>query len=275
MGTRYLASIDGSRYSPFHRQPSMIFDRVEEPAMQHPVVIIGAGPIGLAAAANAAERDLDFVVLEAGGDAGAAISEWAHVRLFSAWRELVDPAARRLLEAAGTWTRAGGGRLPDRWRVARAVPSPVGRPGGRLSRRHSALRRQGDRREPCRTRPARRQRPRERPVRRTRRDAVGSRAPAGRRGRGCVRHLDPAEPARRRRLPRCGRAGERRAHQLRDPRPHRPDGGRPVRREARRGRRQGRLGPRSADRPDQTRPPRQRSGSAHAGVVAAATSQPR
>ena len=70
--------------------------------MQHPVVIIGAGPIGLAAAAHAAERDLDFVVLEAGVDAGAAIGEWAHVRLFSAWRELVDPAARRLLATADT-----------------------------------------------------------------------------------------------------------------------------------------------------------------------------
>ena len=40
-----------------------------------------------------------FVVLEAGPDAGAAVGEWAHVRLFSAWRELIDPAARRLLEA--------------------------------------------------------------------------------------------------------------------------------------------------------------------------------
>lgn len=72
--------------------------------MRNPVVIIGAGPIGLAAAAHAAERDMDFVVLEAGSGAAWAISEWAHVRLFSAWRELVDPAARRLLEAAGTWT---------------------------------------------------------------------------------------------------------------------------------------------------------------------------
>ncbi len=72
--------------------------------MQYPLVIIGAGPIGLAAAANAAERDMDFIVLEAGSDAGAAIAEWAHVRLFSAWRELIDPAAGRLLEAAGTWT---------------------------------------------------------------------------------------------------------------------------------------------------------------------------
>ena len=72
--------------------------------MQHPVVVIGAGPIGLAAASHAAERGMSFVVLEAGRDAGAAIGEWAHVRLFSAWRELIDPAARRLLEASRTWT---------------------------------------------------------------------------------------------------------------------------------------------------------------------------
>ncbi|MCW2760131.1 MAG: Ferredoxin--NADP reductase [Marmoricola sp.] len=71
--------------------------------MQHPVVIIGAGPVGLAAAANAAERGMDFVVLEAGTDAGASIGHWAHVRLFSAWRELIDPAARRLLEAGSAW----------------------------------------------------------------------------------------------------------------------------------------------------------------------------
>lgn len=71
--------------------------------MQHPVIIIGAGPIGLAAAANAAERGLPFVVLERGADAGAAVGDWAHVRLFSAWAELIDPAARRLLDAAGDW----------------------------------------------------------------------------------------------------------------------------------------------------------------------------
>lgn len=72
--------------------------------MSHPLVIIGAGPIGLAAAAHAAERHMDFVVLEAGRDAGAAVGEWSHVRLFSAWRELMDPAAQRLLDSDGTWT---------------------------------------------------------------------------------------------------------------------------------------------------------------------------
>ena len=86
--------------------------------MNYPIVIIGAGPIGLAAAANAAERGLDFVVLEAGADAGATVAEWSHVRLFSAWSELIDPAARRLLAAAGTWTVPDGERLPDRWRMA-------------------------------------------------------------------------------------------------------------------------------------------------------------
>jgi len=92
--------------------------------MQHPVVIIGAGPIGLAAAANAVERGMDFVVLEAGREAGAAVGEWAHVRLFSSWSELIDPAARRLLDAAGTWTAPDDGAYPTggEWRRAYLRP---------------------------------------------------------------------------------------------------------------------------------------------------------
>jgi len=92
--------------------------------MEHPLVIIGAGPIGLAAAANAAERGMDFVVLEAGHAAAAAVGEWAHVRLFSAWRELIDPAARRLLEAAGTWIAPDESAYPtgQDWRAAYLMP---------------------------------------------------------------------------------------------------------------------------------------------------------
>ena len=92
--------------------------------MQHPVVVIGAGPIGLAAASHAAERGMSFVVLEAGRDAGAAIGEWAHVRLFSAWRELIDPAARGLLEASGTWTAPDEDAYPTggEWREAYLQP---------------------------------------------------------------------------------------------------------------------------------------------------------
>jgi len=68
-----------------------------------PVAIIGAGPIGLAAAANLVEREIPFAVFEAGAKPAAAVRAWGHIRLFSPWRHLIDPAARRLLEASG-WT---------------------------------------------------------------------------------------------------------------------------------------------------------------------------
>ena len=73
-----------------------------------PVVVIGAGPQGIAAAAHLVRRDIPVVVLEAGPTAAAAVTEWAHVRLFSAWPELVDAAARDLLEPTG-WTAPGSG----------------------------------------------------------------------------------------------------------------------------------------------------------------------
>jgi thioredoxin reductase len=76
-----------------------------------PVVVIGAGPVGLAAAAELAERGIDFIVLESGGIAGAAISAWGHVRLFSPWRYNIAPAARRLLES-DNWTAPDLHALP-------------------------------------------------------------------------------------------------------------------------------------------------------------------
>ena len=79
--------------------------------MPHPVVIIGAGPIGLAAAAHLTERGLPFLVLEAGSAAGAAINDWGHTRLFSPWQYNVDAAAGRLLEAQG-WTAPDDDALP-------------------------------------------------------------------------------------------------------------------------------------------------------------------
>lgn len=66
-----------------------------------PVVVIGAGPVGLSAAAHLTGRGVPVVVLEAGPSAGASVVEWGHVRLFSPWSELVDPAAERLLANPG------------------------------------------------------------------------------------------------------------------------------------------------------------------------------
>lgn len=82
------------------------------PTAATPLVVVGAGPIGLAAAAHATERGLPLVVLEAGDQVGAAVSEWGHVRLFSPWSELVDPAAARLLGAAG-WSAPDPAGLPS------------------------------------------------------------------------------------------------------------------------------------------------------------------
>ncbi|WP_245310243.1 FAD-dependent oxidoreductase, partial [Bradyrhizobium jicamae] len=65
------------------------------------VAIIGAGPVGLAAAAHVLERGLEPIVLEAGDNVGHAMRQWGHVKLFSPWEYNVDKAAARLLAAAG------------------------------------------------------------------------------------------------------------------------------------------------------------------------------
>ncbi|GAB7045450.1 NAD(P)-binding domain-containing protein [Catenuloplanes indicus] len=82
-----------------------------------PVVVIGAGPVGLAAAAHLHERQLPFLVLEAGDGPAAAVRQWAHVRLFSPWRYNVDAAAKRLLEEAG-WTAPDPEKLPTGGQLA-------------------------------------------------------------------------------------------------------------------------------------------------------------
>ncbi|GAB14292.1 putative oxidoreductase [Arthrobacter globiformis NBRC 12137] len=71
-----------------------------ESAKNLPVAVIGAGPVGLAAAAHLLERGLEPLILEAGTSAGAAIEQWRHIRLFSPWRFNIDAAAVRLLEAS-------------------------------------------------------------------------------------------------------------------------------------------------------------------------------
>ncbi|MFB6888584.1 NAD(P)-binding domain-containing protein [Kitasatospora sp. NPDC056327] len=77
-----------------------------------PVVVVGAGPIGLAAAAHLIEQGIEPLVLEAGPSAATAVREWAHVRLFSPWAEVVDPAAEKLLAPTG-WVRPDGAAYPS------------------------------------------------------------------------------------------------------------------------------------------------------------------
>ncbi|MFJ4001026.1 NAD(P)-binding domain-containing protein [Streptomyces parvus] len=77
-----------------------------------PVAVIGAGPSGLAAAAHLLDQGIEPLVLEAGQQAGAAVREWAHVRLFSTWGEVIDPVAEKLLASTG-WTRPDPDTYPS------------------------------------------------------------------------------------------------------------------------------------------------------------------
>jgi thioredoxin reductase len=76
-----------------------------------PVVVIGGGPVGLAAAAHLVSRGKTPVVLEAGASIGASVLKWGHVRMFSPWKYNVDKTAREMLEAAG-WRHPEPEQLP-------------------------------------------------------------------------------------------------------------------------------------------------------------------
>jgi thioredoxin reductase len=70
---------------------------VPRPNQQLPTVVIGAGPIGLAAAAHLVARGHRPLILEAGARVGASMRSWGHVRMFSPWKYNIDTVARALL----------------------------------------------------------------------------------------------------------------------------------------------------------------------------------
>lgn len=76
-----------------------------------PLVVIGAGPIGLAAAAHALSRSLTPVVFEAGASVGAGVRRWGHVRMFSPWRSNVDAVSAAILARYG-WSLSNPDGFP-------------------------------------------------------------------------------------------------------------------------------------------------------------------
>jgi thioredoxin reductase len=94
------------------------------PASSLPLVIIGAGPVGLAAAAHALSRRLTPIVLEAGLSAGAGIRRWGHVRMFSPWKFNIDSASAVVLERHG-WVRPEGDAFPTGKEVVEQYLEPL------------------------------------------------------------------------------------------------------------------------------------------------------
>jgi len=68
---------------------------------KYPVAVLGAGPIGLAAAAHLLDRGLTPIVFEASDTVGASFRDFGHVKLFSPWRYNIDRACRKILDASG------------------------------------------------------------------------------------------------------------------------------------------------------------------------------
>ncbi|WP_412733907.1 NAD(P)-binding domain-containing protein [Heyndrickxia sporothermodurans] len=65
------------------------------------LTIIGAGPVGLAAAAHLTKYNQPFIILESGSQVGENITTWGHVRLFSPWEYNIDKVAKVLLSKHG------------------------------------------------------------------------------------------------------------------------------------------------------------------------------
>jgi hypothetical protein len=78
---------------------------------QKTVAIIGAGPVGLAAAAHVLEHGMRPIVLEAGDRVGHAVRQWGHVQMFSPWQYNIDNAAARMLASTG-WNSPEPGLYP-------------------------------------------------------------------------------------------------------------------------------------------------------------------
>lgn len=90
----------------------------------YPVAILGAGPVGLAAAAHLCLAGKAFILLEKGTEVAENIKSWQHVRLFSPWQYNVDKAAKQLLLKSG-WTMPKEDVLPTGQEIREVYLKPL------------------------------------------------------------------------------------------------------------------------------------------------------
>lgn len=69
--------------------------------MNLPAVVIGTGPVGLAAAAHLVKKGKNIIILEAGSSIASNLESYRHVRLFSRWQHNIDPVSAELLKETG------------------------------------------------------------------------------------------------------------------------------------------------------------------------------
>ncbi|HEY0750157.1 MAG TPA: NAD(P)-binding domain-containing protein [Chitinophagaceae bacterium] len=91
---------------------------------QLPIAIIGAGPVGLAAAAHLNKYKLPFILFEAGSAAGSNILNWMHVKVFSPWRYNIDKAAEALLSETN-WQSPDKEELHTGWEFYEQYLEPL------------------------------------------------------------------------------------------------------------------------------------------------------
>jgi hypothetical protein len=90
----------------------------------YPVAVIGAGPVGLAAAAHLASKGFTPLVLEAGSGIAGNLETYRHVRLFSPWRYNLDRTAAAML-AKHHWTAPKPDDLPTAGDIIDQYLSPL------------------------------------------------------------------------------------------------------------------------------------------------------
>ncbi|TMP27600.1 flavoprotein [Pseudoalteromonas rubra] len=88
------------------------------------VIIIGAGPVGLAAAARLVEKGIRPTIIEKGNSAGAAIRQWGHVSLFTPWSYMIDDAVVSLLNRHG-WPGVDLNAIPTGQEVVEQYLQPA------------------------------------------------------------------------------------------------------------------------------------------------------
>ncbi|WP_058309055.1 NAD(P)-binding domain-containing protein [Gracilibacillus massiliensis] len=89
-----------------------------------PIVIIGGGPVGMAAAAHLVKRNKSFILIEKGEQVGSSLLQWKHVRLFSPWEYTIDRTAEELLISHG-WTSPPKEELPTGGDMVRDYLQPL------------------------------------------------------------------------------------------------------------------------------------------------------